>query len=351
MAGVTFVISGFQNPLRGEIRSKACKMGATYKGDWDGRCTHLVCAFANTPKFNQVKGKGRIVTKDWIEQSFSQRKKLNWKKYSLTKSPDEESEDEILEGQPEPDPEPARNDDSARAGTSNSAMDPDEGDTDDEIERVMNARKVFNNDEDKTNNEEDYNMDEDTDDEIERAQKKIQEQEKENVKTDSPRKKRKSESPNKEAKKQKKEDKSSKNGRRHESGEDAAYDVETDEENSDDAYSAETDVEDDNLKDLKSTLKKLPSPDYPQIFKGSTFFLKGLEEKETKLIERYVICYGGEISPYNQRSVGYILTKAASKSDIRDAKAVNSSVKVLRPDWVFKCCDKLQLVSTERYSF
>ncbi len=32
-------------------------MGAKYKGDWDWSCTHLICAFPNTPKFNQVGGR------------------------------------------------------------------------------------------------------------------------------------------------------------------------------------------------------------------------------------------------------------------------------------------------------
>ena len=59
MSDVVFVLSGFQNPLRGDIRQKALEMGAKYKADWDPSCTHLVCAFTNTPKFNQVKGKGK----------------------------------------------------------------------------------------------------------------------------------------------------------------------------------------------------------------------------------------------------------------------------------------------------
>jgi DNA-repair protein XRCC1 len=42
MEGVTFVLSGYQNPERGVIRQKALDMGATYKADWDGSCTHLV---------------------------------------------------------------------------------------------------------------------------------------------------------------------------------------------------------------------------------------------------------------------------------------------------------------------
>ncbi|KAJ8312880.1 hypothetical protein KUTeg_010253 [Tegillarca granosa] len=53
MEGVTFVLSGFQNPFRGELRDKAIEMGAMYMPDWKKSCTHLVCAFANTPKYNQ----------------------------------------------------------------------------------------------------------------------------------------------------------------------------------------------------------------------------------------------------------------------------------------------------------
>lgn len=39
------------------------------------------CAFANTPKYQQVKGKGRIVTKKWIIDCSKQKKLLPWRKY------------------------------------------------------------------------------------------------------------------------------------------------------------------------------------------------------------------------------------------------------------------------------
>lgn len=75
-------------------------MGAKYKPDWDPTCTHLVyyikldlrisekelyhffyrCAFANTPKFNAVKGKGKIVTRQWIEDCFAKRKRYPWRR-------------------------------------------------------------------------------------------------------------------------------------------------------------------------------------------------------------------------------------------------------------------------------
>ena len=80
LEGVVAVLSGFQNPLRSQLRDKLLAMGAKYKPEWNPQCTHLVAAFANTPKFREVKGKGTIVTKDWVEQCHSQRKRLPWRR-------------------------------------------------------------------------------------------------------------------------------------------------------------------------------------------------------------------------------------------------------------------------------
>lgn len=81
LEGVVAVLSGFQNPLRGQLRDRLLAMGAKYKPEWNGQCTHLVSAFANTPKFREVKGRGKIVTKDWVEQCHAQRKRLPWRRY------------------------------------------------------------------------------------------------------------------------------------------------------------------------------------------------------------------------------------------------------------------------------
>jgi DNA-repair protein XRCC1 len=40
--GVIFVMSGFENPYRRELRDKAIEMGARCKPDWDSTCTHLM---------------------------------------------------------------------------------------------------------------------------------------------------------------------------------------------------------------------------------------------------------------------------------------------------------------------
>lgn len=39
---VVFVMSGYENPYRSNIRSKALEMGAKYKHNWDLSCTHLM---------------------------------------------------------------------------------------------------------------------------------------------------------------------------------------------------------------------------------------------------------------------------------------------------------------------
>jgi len=39
---VVFVMSGYENPYRSNIRSKALEMGAKYKHNWDQFCTHLM---------------------------------------------------------------------------------------------------------------------------------------------------------------------------------------------------------------------------------------------------------------------------------------------------------------------
>lgn len=103
LEGVTFVISGFENPLRGDLRSHALEMGAFYKANWDSTCTHLVCAFPNTPKCRSVqKLRGKIVTKDWILDCYNHCKRLPWRRYALLQSDQaySESEEEIDEEKP-----------------------------------------------------------------------------------------------------------------------------------------------------------------------------------------------------------------------------------------------------------
>ncbi|KAK6914928.1 BRCT domain [Dillenia turbinata] len=82
--GVVFVLSGFVNPERSILRSRALEMGAEYQPDWNSNCTLLVCAFPNTPKFLQVEADcGTIVSKDWISECYNQRKLVDIEKYLM----------------------------------------------------------------------------------------------------------------------------------------------------------------------------------------------------------------------------------------------------------------------------
>lgn len=99
LEGITIVISGIQNPERADIRSKALAMGARYSGDWNSTCTHLICAFKNTPKYREVQGKGKIVDKDFILDAHFHRRRFPWRRYALEgrERRKDESEDEIHE--------------------------------------------------------------------------------------------------------------------------------------------------------------------------------------------------------------------------------------------------------------
>ncbi|KAI5074615.1 hypothetical protein GOP47_0010576 [Adiantum capillus-veneris] len=82
--GVIFAISGLVNPERAEIRDKALEMGGQYRPDWGADCTLLICAFANTPKFNQVQNEnGTIVSKVWILECYQQKKLVDIEKYLM----------------------------------------------------------------------------------------------------------------------------------------------------------------------------------------------------------------------------------------------------------------------------
>uniref|UniRef100_A0AAR2KSN3 DNA repair protein XRCC1 n=1 Tax=Pygocentrus nattereri TaxID=42514 RepID=A0AAR2KSN3_PYGNA len=84
LEGVVFVLSGFQNPFRGELREKALVMGAKYRPDWTPDSTHLICAFANTPKYGQVKAAGGlIVRKEWVLDCHKRKQKISYKRYLM----------------------------------------------------------------------------------------------------------------------------------------------------------------------------------------------------------------------------------------------------------------------------
>ncbi|KAL7743719.1 hypothetical protein ACLKA6_016782 [Drosophila palustris] len=142
LSGVVLVISGIQNPDRGDLRAKAVALGAKYKADWEAGCTHLICAFKNTPKYNQVKGKGKIVTRSWIEKCYALKKYLPWRRYALdtTELGQPESDEELFDESLKPtvDDDMGEMEMKEQMQQANSS-DPD---TEDELERVAQLNKL-----------------------------------------------------------------------------------------------------------------------------------------------------------------------------------------------------------------
>ncbi|XP_055716733.1 DNA repair protein XRCC1 [Phlebotomus papatasi] len=152
LSGVIYTISGIQNPERGNLRQKATEMGARYKPDWDSSCTHLICAFKNTPKYNQVRGLGKIVQKDWILNCYAKKTRYPWRRYALDRGDrdESESEDEVHDETRRPPGEPQ-----SQATSSRNRIVDSDSDTDDEIQRVLAAKAPQKDIYDKTTEEED----------------------------------------------------------------------------------------------------------------------------------------------------------------------------------------------------
>ncbi|XP_033928176.1 DNA repair protein XRCC1 [Melopsittacus undulatus] len=108
LAGVVVALSGYQNPLRGQLRAAAVAMGAEYSPDWTPRCTHLVSAFPRTPKAARARAMGGVVVSpDWIWDCRRRGQRLPCRTYLLDGSASSGSEgEEPDEATPPPDPAP-----------------------------------------------------------------------------------------------------------------------------------------------------------------------------------------------------------------------------------------------------
>ena len=93
LEGTCVVLSGFQNPIRSQLREAAVGLGARYANDWKDGGTHLVTAFTNTPKYNEVdaSGKGYIVSKEWLLDTKKQNKRQPENQYRLQSDDSDES--------------------------------------------------------------------------------------------------------------------------------------------------------------------------------------------------------------------------------------------------------------------
>ncbi|XP_072948942.1 DNA repair protein XRCC1-like isoform X2 [Epargyreus clarus] len=128
LRGVELALSGYAGARRAGLRALALRLGARYAADYTPRCTHLVCAFPNTPKLRAVRAASSAVgvaTAEWLEQCAARRRRLPWQWFATLPA-------ERLPAQPLDDPAPP---------AATNKRDLSDEDTDDEIEKHLNAKK------------------------------------------------------------------------------------------------------------------------------------------------------------------------------------------------------------------
>ncbi|CAG9582915.1 unnamed protein product [Danaus chrysippus] len=165
LSGVVFSISGYVNPRRASVRAAALRMGARYTPDVTHDCTHLICAFPNTPKLRLVRDGVAVVKAEWIEDCLHSGTRLKEGRYETrgggggrTRDEKEERGGGLHQGEEErkgdgggrrhmdsKEREVGRHqDDEGRedgGGGGGRHQDETEHDTDDEIEQVMRRQK------------------------------------------------------------------------------------------------------------------------------------------------------------------------------------------------------------------
>ncbi|XP_038065566.1 DNA repair protein XRCC1-like [Patiria miniata] len=345
MEGVTFVLSGFQNPLRGDLREKAMEMGAKYRPDWGPGCTHLICAFANTPKFNQVKNKGKIVTKGWILDSYKKKSLHPWRRYSMVTESDDDgsSYEEESETDEEDDWEPPRRkkpspqkatpskampkNATPKKATPKKATPKDAGDgnnsdqgTSEAAQRTKPSKPDVEGDDDCSTTD----IDSDTENVVRRAAASKQHDDVSSGGDTEDELRRIREKGATDAKAAAKDN----------------YDSSTDEE----TYiptSSKPEGATPSLNDI---------PDLPDFFADKIFFLYGkFDAEERRQISRLIVTFEGTVEDYMTDEVSYVITNSEWDADFDKALSDHPGLSFVRPKWIYVCSEKSKMVPYQPY--
>ncbi|KAK7158276.1 hypothetical protein R3I93_009477 [Phoxinus phoxinus] len=286
MEGVVFVLSGFQNPFRGELRDKALAMGGRYKSDWTPDSTHLICAFANTPKYSQVKAAGGIIVrKEWVMDCHKTKQKISFKRYlmdgaessSESEAEQDESEEETQKTKtPEkrhvtPKKQPIKEEELYGGSTDAEGQEDDASgmDTEDELNRV----------------------------EMERRKKKAAMESPGKVKDEDP------------------------------------YGGSTDEN---------TDAEEEEDKPIPEL------PDFLK-GKRFYLYGKFPDNQKRQLL-RYIIAFNGAVEDYMSEKVQFVITSEGWDESFEDALMENGSLSFVKPSWIFAINDRQKMLPYQPYT-
>ncbi|XP_061145942.1 DNA repair protein XRCC1 [Syngnathus typhle] len=287
MEGVVFVLSGFQNPFRGELREKALDMGAKYRPDWTPDSTHLICAFANTPKYSQVKSAGgTIVRKEWVMDCHKRKQKLSYKSYLMDDAEsssesemeiDDQSEEEASAKTPQKQSRPA----TPKMEAETTYVDEYAGSTDVDDEPGAHEDSAA-----------------DTEDELERVE---------------------SESRQKTTKAVKQEE---------------------------DPYAGSTDENTDAEQEQDH-----PIPELPDYLNGKHFFLYGkFPNNERRLLTRYITAFNGVLEDYMSDTVHFVVTGEGWDDSFEDALMDNGNLNFVKPAWIYAINQRQKLLPYQPYT-
>ncbi|XP_036087584.1 DNA repair protein XRCC1 isoform X2 [Rousettus aegyptiacus] len=298
LEGVVVVLSGFQNPFRSELRDKALGLGAKYRPDWTPDSTHLICAFANTPKYSQVLSLGgRIVRKEWVLDCHRMRRRLPSRRY-LMAGPGSSSEDEGG-------PHSSSSGDEAPKLTRKAAgpSSPQRPPTPEGIKPTSPGPQEDIDTEGEKSGGQDNGAEDsgDTDDELRR----VAEHKEQRLSTGHG-------------------------------------------ENGEDPYAGSTDENTDN--EGPPEPPDLPVPELPDFFQGKHFFLYGeFPGDERRRLSRYVTAFNGELEDYMSDRVQFVITAQEWDPSFEEALMDNPSLVFVRPRWIYSCNEKQRLLPHQLY--
>ncbi|XP_037642102.1 DNA repair protein XRCC1 [Sebastes umbrosus] len=291
MEGVVFVLSGFQNPFRGELREKAMDMGAKYQTDWTATSTHLICAFANTPKYSQVKSAGGIIVrKEWVMDCHKRKQKLSYKRYLMDGA--ESSSENEMEVDDQSDEEMNTKAPQKQERRVTPKKTPEKKNEDDEYAGSTDVDEPGGGDDESAV---------DTEDELQRVENESRQK-----KAASGGKTVKQEDP---------------------------YGGSTDE-------NTDAEAEEDH-----------PIPELPDFLKGKHFFLYGkFPNNERRLLLRYIVAFNGLIEEYMTEKVQFVVTSEGWHDSFEDALMENGNLNFVKPAWIYAVNERQKLLPYQPYS-
>ncbi|XP_036414573.1 LOW QUALITY PROTEIN: DNA repair protein XRCC1 [Colossoma macropomum] len=305
LEGVVFVLSGFQNPFRGELREKALAMGAKYRPDWTPDSTHLICAFANTPKYGQVKAAGGlIVRKEWVLDCHKRKQKISYKRYLM-----DGAESSSEESSPEDDD---RSDEEKKKTPEKRQITPKKTPE----KKAASVEDEHGGSTDDRDNEDEDESGMDTEDELRRVEM------------------------------QKKKRGEDAGVRRSGGGGAEERQTKGSGEKEDDLYGGSTDENTDAEEE-----EDKPIPELPDFLTGKRFYLYGkFPENQRRLLQRYIIAFNGAVEDYMGENVQFVITSQGWDDSFEDALMENGNLSFVKPSWIFAINDRQKMLPYQPYT-